>query len=72
MSYTETRKEFGGRRKGKKMDRKKRKIRKRKEKMRGGSSVFLLVSNVQTSKRFDGREVSWTALQEVGVLSYSG
>ena len=39
----------------------------------GGNEVqLLLVSSVQTTRDLTGQEVSWSTLQEVGVLSYSG
>ena len=57
-------------------DRKKRKKKeikeKEKERKMGGKEVqLLLVSNVRTARGLTGQEVSWSALQEVGVLSYS-
>ena len=57
----------------KRKDRKKIKKRERKEERRRGSPVFFYWSPAfEHARGSTSQEASWTALQEVGVLSYFG
>ena len=61
----------GKERKRKRKDRKKRKKRERKKVEERSSNIYWSLV-FQQEIGSTGQEVSWTALQEVGVLSYSG
>ena len=54
------------------MRKEKKKVRRKKEKEKREEVQFSTDFPTFEQREFDGQEAIWTALKEVGVLSYSG